>query len=243
MSEEVDRLEDVADWYETEGFYARFVETGFKIIKHHFKRERCLELGCADGAMTEKLLDQFESVVAVDGAEKHCRQVRQRLNDENLTVVCELFEDYQPDYRFDTIIMAHVLEHVKDPVALLERVGSWLRDDGRIIAIVPNGNSLHRQVAVEMGLLERPNEIDDHDEDLGHRRVYMPDEFENHIRKAGLDISDAGGIGLKPLTNQQMDDYLNEDIQNAYLSLGEHHPHIAAERYAVAIPPTVNSDR
>jgi 2-polyprenyl-3-methyl-5-hydroxy-6-metoxy-1,4-benzoquinol methylase len=239
--QEAERLDDVADWYQTDGFYSRIVEYGFSQIRPFFKRGNCLELGCADGEMTHFLVREFEQVVAVDGAKKHCEQVRQRFEVDNLSVVCSLFENYQPTQQFDTVIMAHILEHIKDPVKLLARAEDWLRDDGRIIVIVPNGNSLHRIVGSEMGVIRLPNEIDEHDEELGHRRVYLPEEIDADVRDAGLEIVASGGIGLKPLTNEQIDDYLNKDIQDAYLTLGQKFPRIAAERFVVARSPATSN--
>lgn len=231
--DETERLDTVADWYETEGFYQKILKQGYRSIRPHFTGKRCLELGCADGAMTEHLLDDFETVVAVDGASEYCELVRSRLSSDRLDVICSLFEDFRPERQADTIIMAHVLEHVKDPVKILQRAESWMRDDGRIIIIVPNGNSLHRQVAVEMGLLQRPDEIDDHDEELGHRRVYLPDELRDHITQSGLKLRNMGGVALKPLTNSQMNELLDEEIQDAYLQMGDQYPKIAAECYAI----------
>lgn len=239
---EKERLRGVADWYQTEGFYAKLLEQGYDKIKSHFSGKDCLELGCADGAMTEHLVDDFEAVVAIDGADEYCKEVKNRLSSDNLTVVCSLFEEYKPDQQYDTIILAHVLEHVKNPVTLLERAGTWLRDGGRIIIIVPNGNSLHRQVGSKMGLIDTPDTIDEHDAALGHRRVYTPSELDRHVRRSGLRINDSGGIGLKPLTNDQIDQYLDEKIQEAYLQMGNEYPKIAAERYVIAHPPNPSCD-
>ncbi|MCS4100845.1 class I SAM-dependent methyltransferase [Salinibacter ruber] len=234
MPDERKRLSEVANWYETSGFYAKILERGYRKVRRHFTGTRCLELGCADGAMTEHLVADFDTVVAVDGAEQYCKEVRERLQSDGLSVVHSLFENYRPDQHFHTIVLAHVLEHVEDPVTLLERTGGWLSDDGHIIIVVPNGTSLHRQVGAEMGIIDRPTAIDDHDKQLGHRRVYTRDKLHNHVRQANLTIVGRGGIALKPLTNDQMDEYLNEDIQNAYLRMGEEYPEMAAERFVIA---------
>lgn len=233
---ETRRLSEVAEWYETEGFYAKLLAYGYETIRRNFTGQRCLELGCADGAMTERLVDDFDRVVAVDGAAEYCESVRERIDRDELTVECSLFEEYRPDEVFETVVMAHVLEHLRDPVAVLDRVRDWVAEDGVVIVVVPNGMSLHRQVGAEMGVIEEPTTLDDHDERLGHRRVYTPQELEEDVQSAGYELHSTGGIGLKPLTNDQMDELLDEQIQNAYLSMGDEFSEIAAERYVVAVP-------
>lgn len=228
------RLSDVAEWYETDGFYAKLLAHGYTVLQEQFVGTSCLELGCADGAMTERLVEDFDRVVAVDGAEEYCSSVRDRIDADGLSVDCALFEEYDLDREFDTVVMAHVLEHLADPVAVLRRVREWVADDGRLVVVVPNGRSLHRQVGAEMGVISEPTEIDDHDERLGHRRVYTPAQVSEHVEEAGYDVRETGGIGLKPLTNDQMDELLEESIQMAYLSMGEQFPDIAAEQYVVA---------
>jgi len=43
-----------------------------------------------------------------------------------LTKVHALFEESNRVTRFDTIVMDHILEHIAEPVALLNRAGNWL---------------------------------------------------------------------------------------------------------------------
>jgi len=64
----------------------------------------------------------------------------------NLIKVHSLFEDYEPDKLFDTIILEHVLEYVDNPVGLLKLVKIWLNPKGRLFLRVPNANSIHKQL-------------------------------------------------------------------------------------------------
>jgi len=72
-----------------------------------------------------------------------------------------------------------MLEHVEDSVEVLSDVRAWGK---RLIMLVPNALSIHRLVAVEMGLLEAPDAFNELDQRLGHRRVYHPDLLYEHIR-------------------------------------------------------------
>ena len=44
-------------------------------------------------------------------------------------------------FTVDVIAMFHVLEHLEDPVEVLEECRSVLADDGRLFIEVPNGSS------------------------------------------------------------------------------------------------------
>ena len=51
------------------------------------------------------------------------------------------------DSGLDAVVLWHVLEHLDDPAAALERVRSWLRPGGLVLVGVPNVASLQARVA------------------------------------------------------------------------------------------------
>lgn len=230
---EQNRLGDVASWYRAQGFYARLVKYCYLSFKPYFKKGSCLELGCSDGIMTNDLVNYFKRVVAVDGSTKFCEIIRNRINANNLEVICSLFEELELNEKFDTIIMAHSMEHVKDPVLICKKAKNWLRDDGVILIDVPNANSIHRQAGVKMGLLNRVDELNELDKRLGHRRVYTWETLKKDIESAGLKIKKWGGVFLKPLTNSQIEMWWTEEMMDAFYELGKEYPEIAAEIYVV----------
>jgi 2-polyprenyl-3-methyl-5-hydroxy-6-metoxy-1,4-benzoquinol methylase len=101
---------------------------------------RVLEFGCATGYMSEALKTRLGCSVtgvelfaeAAEYARAHCNRVI--LGDaENLDFNHLLGAD-----RFDAILFADVLEHLRDPGAVLVRVRPFLADDGAVIASIPN---------------------------------------------------------------------------------------------------------
>src|SRR5438094_7755459 len=99
-----------------------------------------LEIGCATGYMSQALRDGLGCrVVGVElfaeAAEK-ARAVCQRVivgDAQTLDYDAVLGND-----RFDAILFADVLEHLPDPGSVLRRVRPFLKDDGAIIASIPN---------------------------------------------------------------------------------------------------------
>jgi 2-polyprenyl-3-methyl-5-hydroxy-6-metoxy-1,4-benzoquinol methylase len=145
-----------------------------------------------------------------------------------------LFENFSPNVKYDNIILGHVLEHVDDPVKIISLASNWLSDRGRILASVPNSQSLHRQAAVIMGLLSFEEELNESDLHHGHRRVFNPKTFSEVFHKAGLKIDANGGYWLKPISNSQIEANWSQQMLNAFLQLGESYPDIAGEIYIVA---------
>lgn len=204
-----------------------------RIFSRYLVGPEVLELGPADGVMTAHLARTGFNITAVEGARRFCDALRRR--HAGVTVIHALFEDYAPDRRFNTILLGHVLEHVEDPAATLHSVARWLAPGGRVLAAVPNADSLHRQAAVLMGLLPDRRAPSDADRRHGHRRVYDLPALKAEIAAGGLTIARWGGYWLKPLSNAQLEATWSDDQIAAFMRLGEDHPEIAAVIYVVAV--------
>lgn len=109
----------------------------------------------------------------------------------------------------------------------------WLAAEGRLFLGVPNANSIHRLVAVKMGLLDNPCQLNSRDHELGHRRVYTPNTFRTDIEKSELKVLEMGGVYFKPLSNRQIQDHWTAEMIQGFYELGKDFPDYAAELYAV----------
>lgn len=226
------RVESLSDWYLKEqlDFDKRLIRFRYETIKPKLVGKRGLELGPAEGEMTQFLIHDFEQLTIVEGSSELLAQIPER---ENLVKIHSLFEEFRPEQPFDSIILEHVLEHVDDPVGLLARVKNWLAPEGKLFLGVPNGNSIHRLVAVKMGLLDNPCKLNSRDHALGHRRVYTPQTFRVDIEKSGLNVLEMGGVYFKPLSNGQIQENWSEAMIKGFYELGKDFPELAAEIYAV----------
>lgn len=193
-----------------------------------------LELGPAEGDMTDILYPNFsEDYTVVDGYDLFVKGIQERYPKVKGHV--SLFEDFELSRGgYDNIILGHVLEHVIDPVDILKKCGTWLNPGGRILAAVPNSESIHRQAAVMMGMLSSTKQLNETDERNGHRRVYDMKMLQTDFEDAGLKIVKTGGYWLKPLSNSQVDATWDLEMVNAFLQMGEKYPEIAGEIYVVA---------
>ncbi len=209
------------------------IKYSFKIADRYLVGESLLELGPAEGVMTELLATTGKRMTLVEGSGLFCEDLRKRF--PRATVVHALFEDYRPKEQFDNIILGHVLEHVQDPVDILTRAKQWLKPcTGRLFAAVPNARSVHRQAAVIMGMLPQENALNEMDIHHGHRRVFSPESFRNAFYQAGLHVEIFGGYWLKPVSNKQIETGWTPQMLDAFMQLGERYPDIAGEIYVVA---------
>jgi 2-polyprenyl-3-methyl-5-hydroxy-6-metoxy-1,4-benzoquinol methylase len=232
MNSEQERLKDASKWYlngQLE-FDKKLIGFRYESIRQFFVGANGLELGPAEGEMTRFLINDFESLTVVDAANDLLEMIPAH---EGLTKVNSLFEEFETDQRFDCIVMDHILEHVDDPAALLDRVKQWLSPGGRVVIGVPNANSIHRLVATKMGLLDGPSSLNERDLQVGHRRVYTMDSLRQEVEESGFDVLKMGGVFLKPLSNKQIEDGWSDEMIDGFFKLGVDLPFYSAEIFAV----------
>lgn len=227
------RLEDIAsDSKYAKGANFFTIKHSFEVFKKNFVKGSLLEMGPAEGIMTDELYLLFDDYTLVEGSGKFCEDLKNRF--PKINVIHSLFEEFNVDKKFDNIILGHVLEHVENPVEILKVAKTFLSKKGKIFAAVPNADSLHRQAAVLMGMLSSVYQLNETDIYHGHRRVYNRKQFKNDFVNAGLKILEIGGYWLKPVSNKQIEETWTNEMLKAFMILGEKYPEIAGEIYVIA---------
>ncbi|QEL64411.1 hypothetical protein OTERR_09350 [Oryzomicrobium terrae] len=223
------------------GANAATIKHSFHIAQRYLTGSSLLEMGPAEGVMTELLATTGQSLTLVEGSRLFCDDLRKRF--PQAQVVHSLFEDFSPAEQYDNIILGHVLEHVQNPVDILTRAKQWLKpDSGRLFAAVPNARSIHRQAAVIMGLLPQEDALNEMDHHHGHRRVFTPETFRSAFYQAGLNIEVFGGYWMKPVSNRQIEQHWTPEMLEAFMQLGERYPDIAGEIYILASVPAIREN-
>lgn len=208
------------------------IHYSYSIAKRYMKgAKRVLEMGPAEGLVTKRLLEDGYDTTVVEGSSIFASQLR-RL--KGLHVIEGYFEEIILDEEFDFIILGHVLEHVDDPVLVLRRVKHWLSAGGKIFCSVPNVNSLHRQMALEMGLISKLDEMSEKDIHHGHLRHYSREQLISNFEVAGFEIHHDGGYWAKVLPDSLIDENWTEDQIDASFKAGELIPEFSAEIWCVA---------
>jgi 2-polyprenyl-3-methyl-5-hydroxy-6-metoxy-1,4-benzoquinol methylase len=241
MNESIRRLERIAQQYHLNGEVPdKFIED---ICQEHCCRwlatligpdEHVIELGYGEGITLSRLAPLARRYTLVEGAPSLVRAVRER--HPGIEVVESLFEDYLPPSPCGRVLALHVLEHVDDPVALARHLRQWLAADGELVVVVPNKMSLHRRLAVHMGLQPALDTLSARDHLVGHQRVYGLAELESDLREAGFQVTQRRGFFLKTLPNSMMLDHSPALIQ-ALNALGDELPPEMGANIAVVARP------
>lgn len=147
---------------------------------------RVLDVGCGIGSTAALLAANGCTVVGVEfdpaaaaQASAHCERV----------VVCDLdtadLGAEVGDDRFDVVLTADVLEHLRDPARVLSAAAGLLRPGGRVVASIPNVAHGSVRLALlhgdfryaDMGILDRT-----------HLRFFTRETVEEVFAEAGLRI-------------------------------------------------------
>ena len=135
-----------------------------------------LEVGCGAGKQLEAMAHAGWKVRGVDFDPGAVAVAHTRGLDVAVGDVRDL---KLPEASFDAIVMAHVLEHVFDPVGLLTECARLLKPGGRLVSITPNADSLgHRIFRRAWRGLEPPR----------HIVIYTPDGLRLACARAGLPV-------------------------------------------------------
>ncbi len=200
-------------------------------------KSRALEMGCFKGEFTEILTTYFDNITVIEASDELVAYTKKRVS-KKVKFVCSTFEAYSSKEKFDYIFLMHTLEHLDNPKEVLQKVSSWLSDDGALYLVCPNANAPSRQIAVKMGLISHNAAVTLSEKEHGHRKTYSLDTLEEEVTHTGLTVTNRGGIFFKPLANFQFDKLINTKIlTQAFLDgcykLGMAYPDLCASIYLV----------
>ena len=100
-------------------------------VLEHIQGTSLLDIACGDGVITAQFKPYFSRIVGVDASSVHLTTARKRLPDVEFHD--SLIEELNLSEKFDTVLMLDLLEHVIDPIIVLKKVASFLKNDGVLI--------------------------------------------------------------------------------------------------------------
>ena len=187
-----------------------------------------LELGLGHGFTAQVFAGHFARHSILEGSPAVIAHFRKNHPGLAAEIVETYFEAYETAEQFEVIVMGFVLEHVENPVALLQRFRDFLAPGGRIYVAVPNAESMNRRLGHSAGFLPDIFQLSQNDLDLGHRRFFTVESLRADIRKAGGRVGRLEGIYLKPLTTAQLLSLnLDERVFDGLCQLGVEYPELS----------------
>ena len=194
--------------------------------------ERVLEMGYGMGLTTRALRERGIALDVLEGSPLLAQTAREA--HPGLTVHEGMFERWTPSKPYDAVLALHVVEHVDDPAPLLAHMRDWVKPGGRLVVVVPNAESLHRRLAVRMGLQPALDSLSPRDHLVGHQRVYSLDGLASDVQAAGFAVQRELGWFLKTLPNGMMLDFPAELLQALFTISEELEPRMLANIGVVA---------
>ena len=149
-----------------------------------FSRSRgtLLDLGAAGGELGSALRNDFDRTI---GFEYNVDCVGDLHGHFDSIVIADLERVKQLPRDIDAIVLADVLEHLRDPKSALRLVREALRDDGHAFISVPNIANITVRLGLLFGVFEyRDRGILDHT----HLRFYTMRTMRREIENAGFRI-------------------------------------------------------
>lgn len=143
-----------------------------------------IDLGCGNGALTQKLKDMGFSAIGVDGSQAMIQKAR--ANHPELSFVQGDATQYQPEFPADAVFSNAVFHWIDHQDKLLENVAGMLKDGGQLVCEFGGKGCTERiHHALRTGFEERG---------IKYRcPFYFPTigEYAPRMEQAGLRVTDA----------------------------------------------------
>ena len=203
-----------------EQYTAEYLSLPFEPIQASYRRRRVLaevarfhprhilEVGCGHAPLFTDLPGIDFTVVEPSTIFAHgARDLA--LGQGSVRVIQARLEDYSArladqDLAFDMVILSCLLHEVEDPQALLGAIRRLCRSETVLHVNVPNARSLHRLLAVGMGLIAEPGARSDTQRRMQQRNTYDMASLHAELQQAGFSPIDQGSLFVKPFTHAQM---------------------------------------
>ncbi len=200
-------MTDYSTTYDPDTDFDRWytLATGRAIAEWVKPDDRVLEMGCATGLMTSVLATKDALIVGVDHSSAYIAKARERC--PHCGFVCSDIASegfYDDPNAWDHIVATNVIHELSDPGAFLRHCHTELRPDGLLHLASQNPHSIHRLVALEMGLINDLCEVSDRGQQWATLRLFTAVELEAMAVDAGFTLIEHQGIMLKPLPNDLM---------------------------------------
>ena len=159
---------------------------------------RVLELGCGPGHMTELLTLAGNEVTAVEldaTAAASAARVAATVHTADLDTAD--LHRLLGEARFDAVVAADVLEHLRRPERTLRHAAELLRPGGLLVASIPNV----AHIDVRLALLAGRWDYKEHGLlDLTHLRFFTRQSALRLVRAVGLEVADVQATVWAPFT-------------------------------------------
>mgnify|MGYP003384660859 CR=1 FL=1 len=218
---EVAKFDALANsWWDLEGQSKPLHEInplrlGFIEARSPLKDKHVIDVGCGGGILSEALAKADANVTGIDMGELALNIAKLHALEAELTVNYEHItaeeKAQQAAGEFDVVTCMEMLEHVPDPVSVIQACAALVKPGGDVFLSTLNRHPKAYLLAVVgaeyvMNMLPKGT----HD----YKRFIKPSEMAKWCRQAGLEVQDIAGLSYNPFTKVYS---LGDDVKVNYL--------------------------
>lgn len=213
-------LQSYSEDYINQPFEAHQVEYRKKWVLEIIEKNNpktILEIGCGVNPLFNFYAD-FELLTILEPTKLFYERAVEEVSKRNLNKV-QVFNNYFEDAldsvdsnTYDLIIISALLHEIPDLDGFFKRLKEIVKPGTTVHIDVPNANSFHRLLAVEMGLIKSQKEMSGNNIQLQQNRVFDINSLEKIVIDNGFEVVEKGSYFIKPYTHAQMQKMMDQNI-------------------------------
>ena len=193
------------DWWNKSGYYKllhklnpirlEYIKSKFDIVG-----KSVLDIGCGGGILSEELCKNGANVTGIDSSKKSIAIARQHATEENLDIsyINESVFDIAITSKFDCIVCFEMIEHIDQPIKLLNKIEKLSSKNASIFVSTINRNLksfLLAKIFAEYILSYVPKGTHQ------YAKFLTPYELTRMIEDNGYIVNDINGLSFNPIDN------------------------------------------
>ncbi len=179
------------------------------------KGKQVIDVGCGGGILSESLAKSGANTTGIDMGEQALNVAKLHALEAGLTIdyqhITAEEKSHQSAETFDTVTCMEMLEHVPDPLSIIQACADMVKPGGDLFFSTLNRHPKAYLLAV-LGAEYIMNMLPKGTHD--YKRFIKPSELSKWCRQAGLHVEHIKGISYNPL-NQAFK--LSDDVNVNYL--------------------------
>lgn len=188
---------------------------GFIEIRCKLANKEVIDIGCGGGILTEALAKSGANTTGIDMGELPLNIAKLHALESGLSINYQQItaeqKAQQAAQHFDVVTCMEMLEHVPDPISVIQACADLVKPGGDVFLSTLNRHPkayLFAVVGAEYMMKILPKGTH------AYKRFIKPSEMARWCRQAGLEVADISGLSYNPLTQQYS---LGDDVKVNYL--------------------------
>lgn len=211
-----------------------------KVLESIFGKHKILEIGCGMDPLFKYVNWDIQEYVVFEPGNRFFGNAVNIASGYaiNIELLNEpfIYSENIRDKEFDAIVCSGLLHEVQNAENILRDIRNTCSQNTLVHINVPNANSFHRLLALEMNLISDTKQFSKRNIALQQNRVFDIESLGEICKKSGFEIIESGSYFVKPFTHDQMKKMMDggvidENVLDGLYSMTKHMTNLGAEIY------------